>query len=108
MSRRITRLGETYPDDDVVEIGSFDEPDVILTSDDVVVGAQEELSLSSVSSNCPRCGKPLIHAIAISGDESPFFLECPDCGTLVNTFKPLPHQVDFLTHPARFKMAAGG
>lgn len=57
---------------------------------------------------CPRCKKPLVAALAISGSESTFFKECPACGTLINTFKPLPHQADFLKHPARFKMAAGG
>lgn len=57
---------------------------------------------------CPRCNKPLVPSLAINGGESTFFRECPACGTLVNTFKPLPHQAEFLSHPARFKMAAGG
>jgi len=57
---------------------------------------------------CPRCRKPLVAALSINGGESECFKECPACGTLVNTFKPLPHQADFFKHPARFKLAAGG
>lgn len=57
---------------------------------------------------CPRCKKPLVAALSIAGTESTCFRECPACGTLVNTFKPLPYQADFFKHPARFKMAAGG
>lgn len=57
---------------------------------------------------CPRCRKPLAAALAISGTESTCFKECPACGTLINTFKPLQHQADFFKHPARFKMSAGG
>ena len=57
---------------------------------------------------CPRCRKPLVPARAMNGSESTFFLECPDCGTLINTFKPLPHQAEFLAHPAKYKMTAGG
>ena len=57
---------------------------------------------------CPRCRKPLIPAKAVSGTESTFFLECPSCGTLINTFKPLPHQAEFMSHPAKYKMTAGG
>ena len=47
-------------------------------------------------------------AKAINGGESSFFLECPACGTLVNTFKPLPHQAEFFAHPSKYKMMAGG
>jgi len=57
---------------------------------------------------CPRCRKPLVATLAISGNESTCFRECPACGTLVNAFKPLPHQADFFKHPARFKLTAGG
>ena len=57
---------------------------------------------------CPRCRKPLVPSKAMSGTESTFFLECPACGTLINTFKPLPHQAEFLSHPAKYKMTAGG
>lgn len=57
---------------------------------------------------CPRCRKPLVPSKAISGTESTFFLECPACGTLINTFKPLPHQAEFMSHPAKYKMTAGG
>ena len=57
---------------------------------------------------CPRCRKPLVPALAINGGESTFFLECPACGTLINTFKPLPHQAAFLSNPNKYKMIAGG
>lgn len=57
---------------------------------------------------CPRCKKPLVPAVSINGSESTCFRECPACGTLVNAFKPLPHQADFFKHPARFKLTAGG
>lgn len=57
---------------------------------------------------CPRCRKPLVSSKSISGTESTFFLECPACGTLINTFKPLPHQAEFMSHPAKYKMTAGG
>ena len=38
--------------------------------------------------HCPRCNKPLVAAKAVNGSESNSFKECPECGTLVNTFKP--------------------
>lgn len=57
---------------------------------------------------CPRCRKPLVWSKAMSGTESTFFKECPSCGVLVNTFKPLPHQAEFMSHPAKYKMTAGG
>ena len=81
---------------------------------------EEELQVSSQPLNdvdlthldrvkeCPRCRKPLVPALAINGGESTFFLECPSCGTLINTFKPLPHQAAFLSNPSKYKMIAGG
>ena len=45
--------------------------------------------------HCPRCGAEMHKAIAWSGNESEFWLECdnaPKCNTYYNTFKPLPHQ----------------
>lgn len=58
--------------------------------------------------NCPRCGKPLVAAQAIAGTESVSFKECPECGTLINTFKPTPYQARFLQRPERYRMTAGG
>lgn len=57
---------------------------------------------------CPRCYKPLVWATAISGTLSTGWMECPECGTLVNTYKPLPHQVEFFKRAERYKMCAGG
>ena len=57
---------------------------------------------------CPRCHKPLAPTQALSGELSTCFMECIACGTLINTFKPLPYQAEFMGHSARYKMAAGG
>lgn len=80
--------------------------------EDIVIDipAPPTLQISNLSrlTVCPRCRKPLVKAKSIEGGESTFFNECPSCGTLVNTFQPLPHQAEFLSHPARYKMAAGG
>lgn len=115
MSRRITPKSSPTLDIDYYEEDLIIEAPAkpfLYTSqdgtDDIVDTVNEQTDLSTVSSACPRCGKPLAPALAINGDESSFFLECASCGTLVNTFRPLPHQIDFLTHPARYKMAAGG
>ena len=85
---------------DVLDFSPYERP--------VQVGPVRKVTNLDKLTECPRCGKPLVPALALSGVESTFFKECPDCGTLVNSFKPLPHQADFMRHPARFKMAAGG
>ena len=58
--------------------------------------------------HCPRCNKPLVAAKAVNGSESGTFKECPECGTLVNTFKPTAYQAMFLRRRERYKMTAGG
>jgi len=58
--------------------------------------------------HCPRCNKPLVAAKAINGSESITFKECPECGTLINTYKPTAYQAMFLRRPERYKMTAGG
>lgn len=58
--------------------------------------------------NCPRCSKPLIPAESIAGTASTTFLECPNCGTLINTYKPTRYQARFLRSDKRYKMSAGG
>jgi phage terminase large subunit len=58
--------------------------------------------------HCPRCTKPLLPAQAISGSESTTFKECPECGTLINTFRPTHYQARFLKRRERYKMSAGG
>ena len=77
------------------------------TPSSILAPAPEILRLETLL-NCPRCMKPLVRAIAINGSESPSFKECPQCGTLINTFKPTYYQAAFLRNPARYKMAAGG
>lgn len=83
-----------------------------LPLDDVVIDipAPTPITLSNLSrlTVCPRCRKPLVKAVSLDGGASSFFNECPSCGTLINTFQPLPHQAEFLSHPSRYKMAAGG
>jgi uncharacterized C2H2 Zn-finger protein len=65
------------------------------------------LNLSTIT-NCPRCSKPLVRAMAIDGSQSESFLECPECGTLVNKFKPTKYQAIYLRRTERYKMTAGG
>jgi hypothetical protein len=63
---------------------------------------------TSTLTNCPRCAKPLVPTIAINGAESLTWLECPNCGTLINTFKPTYYQAVYLRRKERYKMSAGG
>lgn len=65
------------------------------------------LDLANIK-HCPRCAKPLVKALSISGSESESWLECPECGTLINTFRPTHYQTAFLSNDKRYKMAAGG
>ena len=57
---------------------------------------------------CPRCNNPLGPSIAINGSESATFKECIACNTLVNTFKPIKYQADYMERPERYTMLAGG
>lgn len=45
---------------------------------------------------CPTCGSKMQPAVSIEGSESTFWMECtsPICNTYVDTYIPLPHQVD--------------
>lgn len=65
------------------------------------------VSLDNIT-NCPRCAKPLVPAPAVNGSESTSFLECPNCGTLINTFRPTHYQAAFLRRSERYKLTAGG
>ena len=67
------------------------------------VQTQEYLDLSTIK-QCPRCLKPLVKTIAIAGNESETWLECPECGTLVNTFRPTHYQAIFLIHIHDFEI----
>lgn len=57
---------------------------------------------------CPRCTTRLRPAIAINGAESGSFNECPACGTLINTFRPIKYQAEVAARPERYIMLAGG
>jgi phage terminase large subunit len=81
------------------------------------VSIQPEVSLAETApqyinvshiQHCPRCNKPLVSAKAVNGSESSTFKECPECGTLINTFKPTAYQAMFLRRRERYKMTAGG
>ena len=80
----------------------YKRPDELLTAPLVVPTKLELLNA------CPRCNKPLVAAMAISGNESVSFKECPECGTLINTFKPTAYQARFLQRRERYRMTAGG
>jgi hypothetical protein len=71
------------------------------------VDDNEPLDLANIA-HCPRCNKPLVKAVAISGNESETWRECPECGTLVNTFRPIDYQAAFLSNPKRYKLTSGG
>lgn len=45
-------------------------------------------------SKCPTCKAPTVKAIAFHGGESEFWLECTRCNTFINTYVPMPHQVE--------------
>lgn len=104
----------------------IDEEDIEIISEPVVTGRRTlpDMGISHIIStpdvprhtvldlqnidSCPRCHKPLVPAIAIDGDASLSWMECPDCGTLVNRYTPTPYQAEFLRRPERYKMTAGG
>ena len=69
--------------------------------------APQYINVSHIQ-HCPRCNKALVSAKAVNGSESSTFKECPECGTLVNTFKPTAYQAMFLRRRERYKMTAGG
>lgn len=105
-----------YTLDDDLEVEIIEdyvvEPDTVLQdmnlqyvpSTDTVV---EDLDVSSMQ-YCPRCAKPLRVAINIVGAESVSWKECPECGTLVNTFIPTAYQAAFLRRPERYRLTGGG
>ena len=60
---------------------------------------------------CPKCGAPMEKAIAFNGGRSEFWFVCtraPACNTYFNSFRPMPHQYDFLKDNHKFKLNAGG
>lgn len=93
-----------------------DDDELLSVSDDFITKQDELIEVSTrpvlppleTLIDCPRCHKPLVPALSLDGGVSAYFKECPACGTLINTFRPLPYQADFMRHPARDKMSAGG
>lgn len=60
---------------------------------------------------CPRCGSAMKKAIAFNGGQSEFWYVCnraPACNTYFNSFRPMPHQYEFLRDGHKFKLNAGG
>lgn len=99
--------GELLTKHQILNQTILDEPP-ILPPEFFETDVTKQLAHIDKATRCPRCNKQLVKAIAINGAESESWLECRDCGTLINTYKPLPHQAEFLCNPARFKMTAGG
>lgn len=66
--------------------------------------------LQGILEVCPRCGASWKTAIAMSGAESEFWLECsgPSCNTWYYTYKPQPHQEAFHRDYHRFTGNFGG
>lgn len=90
-----------YPLQDVLNTARIAVPDAYTLSDEPVTNLER-------LEHCPRCGKPLVRAIAIDRGASTSFKECPECGTLVNTFRPTVYQAAFLARPERYKLTGGG
>ena len=101
MSRRLISSDITIEEQDII-------PEIKIAVDTSQPLDAVDLSHIDRLTVCPRCRKPLVGSKSMSGTESTFFRECPACGTLINTFKPLPHQAEFMSHPAKYKMTAGG
>ena len=106
-------IDTTITFDDTLEDVSFDADDVLNLpglkqfDENVLEVPAVPLHLESLQ-HCPRCNKPLVYAKAINGSESISFKECPECGTLINTFKPTYYQAAFMRRRERYKMTAGG
>lgn len=57
---------------------------------------------------CPRCGAKTERCTTLSGDISPFWRECTQCNTFINTYIPQEHQALFHTDAHKFKGNFGG
>ena len=59
---------------------------------------------------CPTCGSKMVPCIAVGGAESNFWMKCssPICHTYVDTYVPLPHQVDIHKDNHRYTGVFGG
>jgi hypothetical protein len=107
MPKSIIDVGLT--DDQTVEIEVADGiTELKLPGADVDFTSTTQVLRLDQIQNCPRCAKPLVPALAISGVKSVSFLECPECGTLINTFRPTVYQSQFLRRSERYKMTSGG
>lgn len=59
-------------------------------------------------SKCPRCGSNTDRTRAFSGSWSEFWLECTECNTFINTYKPQPHQAAVHKENRRYVGNFGG
>lgn len=82
-------------------------PDMGLEDVDYAEALERPKDLSLIDT-CPKCNTPLQSAISITGAESASFKECPSCGTLINTFKPIKYQADLAVRNELYVMSAGG
>lgn len=59
---------------------------------------------------CPTCGSKMIVCTAVGGAESNFWMKCssPICHTYIDTYIPLPHQVDIHKDNHRYTGVFGG
>lgn len=64
--------------------------------------------MTSTLFNCPTCGSPMKRANTIAGVPSEFWRECTRCNTLINSYKPQPHQLDTHDDEHLYIMNAGG
>lgn len=83
---------------------ALEQIEVYLSKDD----NKDEIKDLSLVKLCPRCRAVMVSSIAINGAESLSFKECPDCGTLVNTYKPISYQAEAAARPERYLLLAGG
>lgn len=100
MASVLTKKGQTQPTIDLQIQHPNDAPINVISKP-----VNKQIKLDG---RCPKCHQALHKALSMSGSESTFWMECTNCGALVNTYRPLPHQAEFLSTSARYKMTAGG
>lgn len=58
--------------------------------------------------SCPTCNSPMQRSNTISNNPSEFWLSCTRCNTLINRYRPQPHQLAFHSDHRLYRMNAGG